>query len=94
MTGLLQSHGDDGGLYHCAICGADAAGPCAKCRNPTCGDCCVLVEGTAGQWAICLRCDRRHGRSASRAWVSLGLWMLTPIVGLALLLTILHWLFG
>ena len=36
MSGQLQTVSDDGPA-RCAICGAEAAGPCARCRNPTCG---------------------------------------------------------
>jgi hypothetical protein len=94
MTGQLASHGGDGGVYRCTICGGTAAGPCARCRNPTCGDCCVLTDGSAGKWAICLRCERSEGKSMGRAWRSLALWLLMPIVALVLLLVLLQMLFG
>ncbi len=56
---------DDGpGPAHCKHCGALAVGPCARCHEPVCGDCCVLTEGGAKVWAICLACDRRAGRSS------------------------------
>jgi hypothetical protein len=92
MTGQLQSHGDGGGFIHCTLCGGDAAGPCARCRRPVCGNCCVLTEGTAGRWAICLDCDRRGGRNAQHGWWSLGAWLLIPIGVLAIVLALLMWL--
>ena len=94
MTGGLQTHGDGGGFIHCSLCGADAAGPCARCRKPVCGDCCVLTESSAGQWAICLDCDRQGGRDIRTRWLSLGSWLLLPIALLAGLLVLLHYFFG
>jgi hypothetical protein len=93
MTGQLQTHGDGGGFFHCVVCGGDAAGPCAKCRNPVCGDCCVLVDGTLGQWAICTRCEKRFGRNQSSGWRTLAPWLLAPIVLLVALLVVLHVVF-
>jgi hypothetical protein len=55
-----------------------------------CGDCCVLTEGGTKTWAICLGCDRRAGRSLSAGWLTVIVWTLGPIVGLALLLALLH----
>ena len=93
MTGQLQGYGDGGGIIHCTICGADAAGPCARCKTPVCGNCCVLVEKSAGQWAICVHCDRRGGRSVQRGWSAAALWLLAPIGALVLILVLLNWLF-
>jgi hypothetical protein len=91
MTGQLLTHGDDGGFITCGLCGADAAGPCARCRTPVCGDCCVLTEGSSTPWAICLRCDRRGGRNIGSGWWLLAYWALGPLLALALLLLALHW---
>lgn len=93
MSGLL-THGDGGGFIHCVICGGDAAGPCARCRNPVCGDCCVLTEGTAGTWAICLRCEKRSGRGLGAGWWVAGFWLVLPLLVLTGLLLILWWAFG
>jgi hypothetical protein len=54
----------------------------------------VLTEGSAGQWAICLRCARRKGSSLGQAWLGLAAWLLLPLLGLAALLGLLMWLFG
>ncbi|MCK6535516.1 MAG: hypothetical protein L6Q84_21290 [Polyangiaceae bacterium] len=88
----LISHDGDGGIAHCSRCGAVAVGPCARCRAPICGDCCVLTEGGASTWAICLACDDRGGRTLGGAWRGLVLWLvgilvvlLALVVGLGLL---------
>jgi hypothetical protein len=94
MTGQLISHGNGGGFVHCVICGGDAAGPCARCRNPVCGNCCVLTTGTAGKFAICVACERRGGRDARSGWFALSAWLVLPIVVLVVLLGLLMWLFG
>jgi hypothetical protein len=94
MTGILQTSGDDGGFEHCCICGGLAAGPCARCRKPVCGNCCVLTEGTATPWAVCLSCDRRGGRSLSQGWWLVGAWLLVPLVVLVTLLAILSFFFA
>lgn len=93
MSGSLISHDDGGGFVHCVSCGALAAGPCARCRKPVCGDCCVLTEGGASPWAVCLACARSGGSSLSASWrVVLG-WFLKPLVGLLLIYLLLVWLF-
>jgi hypothetical protein len=89
MTQLMGS-GDGGGFEHCASCGGLAAGPCARCRKPLCGDCCVITRHGASEWAICLRCDRKGGSSLRSAWVSLVLWLGIPLAVLALLVTALY----
>lgn len=50
-----------------------------------CGDCCVLTEGGVETWAICLRCDRKKGRSLDGGWRTIVLWMIGLMVVLALL---------
>jgi hypothetical protein len=87
MTQLMGS-GDGGGFEHCASCGAVAAGPCARCRKPLCGDCCVITRHGATQWAICFRCDRQGGRSLRTAWLGLALWLCIPLAALAALLSL------
>jgi hypothetical protein len=94
VSGQLLSHGDDGGVARCTSCGDVAAGPCARCRKPVCGDCCVLTTESAGQWAICLACDRSGGRSLRSGWVSLLVFLLKPILALLLLSAVLYLLTG
>lgn len=79
----------DGGPARCVHCGALAAGPCARCRRPVCGDCCVLTEGGARVWAICSSCEERGGRSLTRGWLTVLAWIAVPILGLAALVTVL-----
>ena len=69
-------------------------GPCARCRKPVCGDCCVLTTGGTTTFAICLACERGGGSSLSASWrVVLG-WLLKPILALAVALVVLYLLFG
>ncbi len=82
MSGLQQVGDDE---VRCAFCGELAAGPCASCRKMVCGDCCVLTEGGVETWAICLRCDRKKGRSLSRGWTIVILWFTALLFGLAFL---------
>ena len=91
---LLHSGGDGDGFEHCALCGALAAGPCARCGRPTCGDCCVLTEGGATVWAVCTRCNRRGGKSLHAGWGAALTWILLPIVVLALVVFAIEWAFG
>lgn len=85
--GQLQIASDD--EARCVHCGARAAGPCASCHEPVCGDCCTLTEGGSQVWAICLDCDRKGGRSLAPAWRGLLLWLLAIVVGLAAIVAIL-----
>lgn len=89
MSGL-QHVGDD--EVRCALCGAPAVGPCASCRAMVCGDCCVLTEGGVETWAICLRCDRKKGRSLDAGWRVVVLWLAGLVVLLALLVGVVVWL--
>jgi hypothetical protein len=91
MSGELQTVGD-GSPARCAICGEEAVGPCARCKNPTCGDCCVLTEGSAKLWAICLRCEKRGGKSLLSGWALVLAWVALPIVGLAIAVALLSML--
>jgi hypothetical protein len=75
--------GDGGAAARCALCGTDAAGPCARCRAPVCGDCCTLTDGGATTFAICLRCERRGGASLRPAWLGLMGWLALVVLALA-----------
>jgi hypothetical protein len=79
---LLTSDGGDGGFEHCVRCGALAAGPCARCGLPMCGDCVVLTKGGASVWAVCEKCARRGGRSLRGGWGAALFWLLAPILAL------------
>lgn len=87
---FAQQHGDDG-FEHCVHCGALAAGPCARCRLPICGGCCVLTERGAGVWAICTSCDSRGGRDLRRAWFTVIGWILGPLLVLLAAVLLLSW---
>jgi hypothetical protein len=89
VTGQLRTVSDEGPAP-CVICGAEAAGPCARCRSPVCGDCCVLTEGGAKVWAICLRCERRGGSSLRSGWSLVAMWLLLPLLGLALVVALIE----
>lgn len=91
MTGELRTVGGDG-PERCTFCSDEAAGPCASCRRPVCGDCCTLTEGGTKTWAICLDCDRKKGRSLSSAWRGFGLWLVGILVALAGVVAALEWL--
>jgi hypothetical protein len=92
MTGELQLHDFDGDA-RCARCGAVAIGPCARCDDPVCGDCCVLTEGGTRTYAICLRCDARGGRSLRQGWTSVAAWLVVPLGILLAVVLLLAWLF-
>lgn len=94
MSGALIPVDGGGSPARCSICGDEAAGPCARCHQPTCGDCCVLTEGGAKVWAICSRCERKGGRSLRSGWAIVLAWILVPTVGIALLLVLLALAFG
>jgi hypothetical protein len=94
MSGGLISSGDDGGFVHCAGCGALAAGPCARCRKPVCGNCCVLTTGGAQPWAVCHACNQSGGTSLKRGWGTVLGWLIKPMLGLVALYFVLYWLFG
>ena len=87
MSGGLQIAGDEGasgGAARCSVCGAAAVGPCASCRTPVCGDCCVLTEGGVETYAICVRCDRRKGRQLGSGWRVVVGWLVLVLVARAL----------
>jgi hypothetical protein len=85
----LQHIDDDSGA-RCVHCGTKAAGPCASCHSPVCGDCSTLTEGGVQVWAICLACANRKGRSLSGAWRSLVLWLAMLLAGIALVTWLLE----
>ena len=93
MSGsLISSGGGDDGFVSCTGCGALAAGPCARCRKPVCGDCSVLTRGGADLWAICLACERSGGSSLSRGWLTVLGWLLKPMAALIAVYLLLRWL--
>ncbi|HYJ10737.1 MAG TPA: hypothetical protein VEX18_17060 [Polyangiaceae bacterium] len=94
MSGQLMSSGDGGGFVHCVGCGALAAGPCARCRKPVCGDCCVLTTGGAQPWAICHACRSSGGTSLKSGWGTVIGWLVKPILVLFAIYLLLYWLFG
>jgi hypothetical protein len=91
VSGGLQHSGDDG-VERCSFCSHEAAGPCASCRKPVCGDCCTLTEGGMTTFAICLDCDRKKGRSLAGAWGSFAAFLLAILVVLAAVVALLAWL--
>lgn len=80
---MLGVHDDGGPVAACKLCGKPAAGPCARCRAPTCGDCCELTEGGATTFAVCLACIRRGGKSLAPGWLGLIAWLGAIVLGLA-----------
>jgi hypothetical protein len=90
MPSLLSS--GDPPSARCSHCGAVAAGPCARCHRPTCGDCCELTEGGATTFAVCLACVKHGGKSLAGAYRDLLLWLGTGILGLAAIAALLAWL--
>ena len=89
----LQHHDFGEKDARCVHCGARAVGPCARCQSPICGDCCVLTEGGAKTYAICLACEQTIGRSLHASWWTVMGWLLFPILVLAGLVLLLGWLF-
>ncbi len=97
MSGALISSGggsDHDGFVPCTGCGALAAGPCARCQKPVCGDCCVLTTGGTQPWAVCLACNSSGGASLSTGWRTVLGWLLKPIIGLSVVYLLLRWVFG
>ena len=92
MTGQLQTRGPDDA--HCVVCGVMAVGPCARCHDPLCGDCCIITEGGSKVFAICPNCERQGGRSLSSGWATVLGWVGLPIGLLAILVLLLRWLAG
>lgn len=86
----MLSDGGGGPVARCKHCGVQAVGPCAQCRGPVCGDCCVLTEGGVKVWAICLSCSDRSGTSLRSGWWMVIRWIAVPIVLLALVVVLLE----
>lgn len=78
----------------CSFCSNEAAGPCATCERPVCGDCCTLTEGGVRTWAICLECDRKKGRSLSGAWSGFAMFLVAILAVLAAAVALMAWLSG
>ena len=78
-------------VARCVHCGALAVGPCARCRAPLCGDCCVMTEGGVKVWAICRSCDARMGHSLGEGWAKVIGWIFAPLLGLIAILALLVW---
>ena len=91
MGGQLQLVDGDG-PQRCSFCSNEAAGPCASCERPVCGNCCTLTEGGVKTWAICLECDRKKGRSLAGAWGSFGLFLVAILVVMAAAVALMAWL--
>jgi hypothetical protein len=53
-----------------------------------------LTEGGARLYAICVKCDRRAGRSLTRGWLAVLGWVLGPLLALAAAVFFLAWLTG
>ena len=87
----LQHSGDDG-PERCSFCAREAAGPCASCHRPVCGECCTLTEGGVKVWAVCLECDRKKGRSLGGAWGGLLAWLGGILAVLAAATALMGWL--
>jgi hypothetical protein len=91
LSGQLLLAGDDGPT-RCSFCPREAAGPCASCHRPVCGDCSTLTEGGVKIWAVCLECDRTKGRSLRSAWSTLVLWLVGILLALAAATALVGWL--
>ncbi len=89
VSGALIPVDGGGSPARCIRCDALAVGPCARCREPVCGDCCVLTEGGARIWAICMGREERGGGSLRRGWVTVVGWIAVPILGLAVVVALL-----
>ncbi len=53
----------------------------------------MLTEGGSKLWAICLRCERRGGRSLLSGWTLVLVWIGLPILALAAVVVLLETLF-
>ena len=91
VTSELALHGEEPDA-RCFHGGRPAVGPCARCDAPVCGDCCVLTDGGARTYAICVGCDGRGGRSLRRAWFAVAKWVAGPLVVLAAAVIFLAWI--
>jgi len=83
---------DNSGPLRCSFCSNDAAGPCATCARPVCGDCCTLKAGGVRTWAVCLDCDRHGGRSLMHVWKPVLAWVFVVLLVLFLVVVLLAWI--
>lgn len=90
----LQHHDFSDSPARCAECHALAAGPCARCEAPLCGDCCVIVRGGSRPWAVCPRCASAHRASIGGGWRLVLGWLAGPLALLLLAVIALAWLTG
>lgn len=89
MPGLIEHDFDGERDARCVHCGARAAGPCARCDRPVCGDCSVLTEGGVRTYAICIACNRAVGPSLARSWLTVIYWVALPLGALFVLVALL-----
>ncbi len=92
MTGQLQTRGPEDA--RCVVCGVMAVGPCARCHDPLCGDCCVITEGASKVFAVCPSCEGEVGRSLTGRWGVMLKWVGLPIALLAIVVALLRLLAG
>jgi len=78
----LMSNGD-APAARCKLCGAEAVGPCARCRAMVCADCCELTAGAATTFALCTACARTGGATLASAWRGLLVWLALVVLGVA-----------
>ena len=78
----LMSSGDPPAA-RCKLCGAEAAGPCARCRAMVCADCCQLTTGAASTFALCTACAKRGDAPLASAWRGLLGWLALVILTVA-----------
>lgn len=50
----------------------------------------MLTEGGAKLWAICLRCERRGGKSLGSGWSVVGLWLFGILVVLGAIVVLIE----
>jgi K+-transporting ATPase A subunit len=83
----------DAPAARCKICGAEAVGPCARCRAMVCADCCELTAGAAKTFALCMGCAKTGDATLASAWRGLLGWIamiVLPLVALAALVYLLR----
>ena len=49
----------------------------------------MLTDGGAKVWAVCLRCEKKGGKSLSSGWLAVLSWIALPTLGLGVLLLLL-----
>jgi hypothetical protein len=81
MPALMSNDGPP--AARCKICGAEAVGPCARCRSMVCADCCELTDGAASTFALCSACAKSGTATLSSASRGLLGWLVLIVLGLA-----------